>query len=348
MQASKIKSSITLISQRVADPFVGWIVIDEFEDLFVEYTCATLCAPISRTNWQGLAGKLKRKLVPDYTFDSPPPGADILFVVARAPIDLSVIRAIPDLKKRFSRVVAFLIDGYFLEGYPSCTSEYDQIFVTNMIGKKHVEDNYGVKCSIVRQGFDCLRWSSVSADRSIDILGFGRLPPSYHQALIRRHHNEVSPYLYLHSPLGNTSGSTVVKERAMLYKVLQRSKIALAFHMLIEPPPNRPVAMFLTNRWFETLGAGCVVVGKRPTGEMADEILSWKDATFELPDSPEDACDYIAELIEDRDKLAATRELNVQNMRNKHDWRFRIEQMLEALGVTVGQSLIDDINLLRK
>jgi hypothetical protein len=327
---------------------VGWVVIDEFEDLFIEYTGAILSTPVSRTNWQGLAGKLKRKIVPDYNFESPPPSADILFVVARAPIDLSVIRAIPELRKRFSKVVAFLIDGYFLEGYPGCTSEYDQIFVTNMVGQNHIEANYGTKCSIVRQGFDCLKWSNTSADRSIDILGFGRLPPTYHQALIERHHSQISPYLYLHSPLGNISGPTVVKERAMLYKVLQRSKIALAFHMLIEPPPNRPVAMFLTNRWFETLGTGCVVVGKRPTGEMADEILSWKDATFELPDSPEDACDYIAELIEDRDKLAATRELNVQNMRTKHDWRFRIEQMLETLGVPVSQSLIDDIALLRK
>jgi Glycosyl transferases group 1 len=348
VQVNKIKNSITLISQRVADPFVGWIVIDEFEDLFVEYTGATLSTPISRTNWQGLAGKLKRKLVPDYNFETPPPSADILFVVARAPIDLSVIRAIPDLKKRFSRVVAFLIDGYFLEGYPGCTSDYDHIFVTNMVGKKHIEDNYGVKCSIVRQGFDCLRWASVSAHRSIDILGFGRLPPSYHQALIQRHHNELSPYLYLHSPLGNTSGPTVLKERAMLYKVLQRSKIALAFHMLIEPPPNRPVAMFLTNRWFETLGAGCVVVGKRPTGEMADEILSWEDATFELPDSAEDACDYISELLQDTDKLAATRQLNVQNMRNKHDWRFRIEQMLEILGVSASPPLVEHVALLRK
>lgn len=348
MQASKIKNSITLISQRVVDPFVGWACIDEFEDLFVEYTGATLSTPISRTNWQGLAGKLKRKIVSDYNFDSLPASADILFVVARAPIDLSVIHAIPDTKKRFSKVVAFLIDGYFLEGYPGCTSEYDQIFVTNLVGKKHVEENFDVKCSVVRQGFDCLRWSTTSADRSIDILGFGRLPPSYHQALIRRHHNEVSPYLYLHSPLGNISGPSVVKERAMLYKVLQRSKVALAFHMLIEPPPNRPVAMFLTNRWFETLGTGCVVVGKRPTGEMADEILSWNNATFELPDSPEDACDYIAELIEDRDKLAATRELNVQNMRNKHDWRFRIVQILNALDVPARTPLIDDVNFLRK
>jgi hypothetical protein len=147
VQVNKIKNSITLISQRVADPFVGWIVIDEFEDLFIEYTGATMSTPVSRTNWQGFAGKLKRKFVPDYHFEAPPPSADILFVVARAPIDLSVIRAIPDLKKRFSKVVAFLIDGYFLEGYPGCTSDYDQIFVTNNVGKKHIEDNYGVKCS---------------------------------------------------------------------------------------------------------------------------------------------------------------------------------------------------------
>jgi hypothetical protein len=341
-------NSITLISQRVVEPFVGWASIDEFEDLFIQYTGATLSTPISRSNWKGIAGKLKRKFFPDYHFENLPTAADILFVVARAPIDLSVINAIPDLKKNFSKVVAFLIDGYFLEGYPRCTAAYDQIFVTNLIAKNHIEDDYRVDCSIVRQGFDCLRWSSVASNRCIDIVGFGRVPPSYHHALVLRHHHEYSPYLYLHSPLGNTHGATVLKERAMLFKVLQRSKIALAFHMLIEPPPNRPVAMFLTNRWFETLGTGCVVVGKRPTGEMADEVLSWKDATFELPDSPEDACDYIAELIEDRDKLAATRELNVQNMRIKHDWRFRIAQMLEILGVSVNQPLIDDIALLRK
>ena len=62
--------------------------------------------------------------------------------------------------------------------------------------------------------------------------------------------------LYLHSPIGTRIGADVYTERPMMLKLLQRSKISLAFHLLVEPVGQRPrAAGFVTSRWLELLGS---------------------------------------------------------------------------------------------
>jgi hypothetical protein len=113
----------------------------------------------------------------------------------------------------------------------------------------------------------------------------------------------------------------------MMLKLMQRSKLALAFHMMVEPQGMRPKARdFVTSRWFEQLAAGCVVLGKRPG--LAEGLFGWTDATIELPDDPADAAGTIAALRTDEAFLASTRRRNVLEMCRRHDWRYRIRDVL--------------------
>lgn len=73
----------------------------------------------------------------------------------------------------------------------------------------------------------------------------------------------------------------------MLFKLLHRSRISLAFHLFVEPQGNRPRSMMVTSRWLESLLSGCIVAGKRPVSRMADDMLFWPGATTELSDEPE-------------------------------------------------------------
>jgi hypothetical protein len=325
MQAPAPTNENVLLSRRER-PFVGWVAIDEFEDLFAEIGGARVVVPKHRPSLPHWAARVRNRLVSDVSVHSDLGSGELLFVVARTPSDLQVVRTLNAQRRRFRHVVGYVIDAYFQPGFGSATKHYDHIFTTTAEGAEFVRKRFGVPSSVLYQGFDCLRWGSVNDERAVDLLGYGRQPASYHQAFRAAFHRQESPLLYLHSPIGSMDGPAVWTERAMLLKLMQRTKLALAFHMMVEPQGSRPKsASFVTSRWFEQLTAGCVVVGKRPS--MAPELFPWPDATLELPDSPAAAVDFVTTLATDARFLTAARRRNVLEMYRRHDWRYRIRDV---------------------
>lgn len=340
-----MEPKVVVVSRRGVHPHVGWVAIDEFEDLLAQYCGGIIVAPKRRGN--SLLARSARRLLSDVVFDDNPPDAEILLVVARSPNDLAALRAVSRWRSRYRRVVGLVIDSYFHAGFPRDTACYDHIFVTTSDAVEIVTRQFSVKCTVLRQGMDCLRWAPPPGARSIDLIGFGRQPPSYHKAFQRAFHDATSPHLYLHSPVGALTGPAIWAERPMLLKLLQRSKLSLAFHLFVEPVGNRPRAMFLTSRWFESLAAGCVVVGKAPPGDMLDEMLPWEDASIELPDDPLDAVEFVRSLLQDENRLELASRRNVAEMCARHDWRYRIRDLFEQLGLPVGEDLRRDLHRVR-
>jgi hypothetical protein len=339
-------SKVVVISRR-AYQFVGWVCIDEFEDLFAETCGATIVAPHSRPQLPRALSQMRDRVWSDVSIraDDKLEG-DLLLIVARSPSELQSLRAVKEWHKRFRQVAGYVIDSYFFAGFSSVTRQFDHIFTTTREGADFVRKTYGVPTSVLRQGFDCLHWHSVSAERSIDLIGFGRQPPSYHQQFQLEFHRADSPLLYLHSPIGAVHGPQVHVERPMMLKLIQRSKLALAFHMLVEPHGSRPKAMFLTNRWLESLAMGCIVVGKRPIGGMADEMLNWPDATVELPDDASAAAGLVKELAADASYLQTIRRRNVMQMCSQHDWRHRIRDVLQHFSLAAPPRLQAELDAL--
>jgi hypothetical protein len=194
------------------------------------------------------------------------------------------------------------------------------------------------------QGADCLTWvPRLPHHRDIDVMGFGRTPPSYQACFSQRFHQSSSPYLYLHSPLGNLSGASVHLERGMLFKLLQRTRISLAFHLYVEPQGGRPRAMMVTSRWLESLLSGCIVAGRRPVSRMADEMLCWPGATLELSEHPQTAADELEALLLRNDTLATQRRTNMAEMLARHDWRYRIQAFCSLMNLPVPAKLLADL-----
>ena len=129
----------------------------------------------------------------------------------------------------------------------------------------------------------------------------------------------------------------------MLFKLLHRSSVSLAFHLFVDPEGQRPRSMMVTSRWLESLVSGCIVAGKRPVSTMADDMLAWPGATLELDDDPRQAGDQILSLLADGNTLEAQRRLNIQQVLNRHDWRHRVLQMCEAFALPVTPSLRADV-----
>jgi hypothetical protein len=259
-----------------------------------------------------------------------------------------MLSSLTKARKRFRYIAAYVIDSYFTEDFGSSVKDYDHIFSTTQEGAEEVRSRFKVSSSVLRQGFDCLNWACSDANRSIELIGFGRQPPSYHEVFQRAFHTYQSPLLYLHSPIGTLTGEAVWRERPMMLKLLQRSKISLAFHLMIEPTTVRPRSPgFVTSRWFESLASGCIVVGKRPPGAMAEELFCWPDALIELPDSPADAVSMIHEIVSDSPFLEKVRQRNVIEMCKRHDWRYRLNEIYQHFNLPPPPLLNRELSLLK-
>jgi hypothetical protein len=342
------KSNVILSKRENPLPFVGWVAVDEFEDLFSSLTGSRIIDARSSAR-SGLVGKIRNKLAGPYLPVADVDGGELLLVIARAPHDLRMLQSIPNARKKFRYIAGYVIDSYYTENFPSITGSYDHIFSTTQEGADTVSSRFGTSSSVLAQGFDCLTWASLNEVRSIDLIGFGRQPQTYHREFQRSFHIPGSPLVYLHSPVGAIQGRAVWDERPMMLKLLQRSKLSLAFHLGMEPETDRPrAATFVTSRWFESLATGCLVVGKRPPGNMAEELFCWPDALIELPDNPVDASAAITDLAANVDFLQKTRARNVMEMIRRHDWRYRIREIYQHFDLQLPALLIEQLASLER
>ena len=332
---------VSVLYAGLASPHAGWVAIDELAELLLHSFDAEVLSPKQVPGpW------LNRKLRPHQVhFESlQTRGGDVLIVVARGPGDLALINAIPDCRKKFGRIYGFVTDSYFQAGFVKETSLFDAITVTAHEDLDFPKSRYGIAVHQLYQGADCLTWvPRQQNERDIDVIGFGRMPPSYQACFSKRFHAASSPYLYLHSPLGNQVGPQVQLERGMLFKLLQRTRISLAFHLYVEPQGERPRSMMVTSRWLESLLSGCIVVGRRPVSRMADEMLFWPGATLELSADPQAASDELVNLLSRNETLAEQRRSNIFHALGHHDWRYRIATMCRLFNLPLPQSLQDDM-----
>jgi len=338
-----VKTSILYAG--LASPHAGWVAIDELAELLAHYFEAEVLSPKPLTaSWP------VRMLRPHKVHFEPlqTGGGDVLIVVARGPGDLGMINAIPDCRKKFGKIYGFVTDSYFQAGFVKETGLFDAITVTAHEDVAYPKNRFGIPVHQLYQGADCLTWvPRESREREIDVIGFGRTPPSYQACFSKRFHPSSSPYLYLHSPLGNLSGPSVQLERGMLFKLLQRTRVSLAFHLYVEPQGDRPRSMMVTSRWLESLLSGCTVVGRRPVSRMADEMLFWSGATLELSEDPDVAADELVTLLSRHDQMEQQQRANIFHSLGHHDWRYRIRDLCSKFDLPVPLALNDDLSRLQ-
>ncbi len=326
-------------------PHAGWVAIDELAELLAHYFDAELLSP------KPLAAPWPVRMLRPHQVHFEPlqtSGGDVLIVVARGPGDLGMINAIPNCRQKFTKIYGFVTDSYFQSGYVKETAQFDAITVTAHEDVEYPKNRFGIPVHQLYQGADCLTWVPRQAQgREIDVMGFGRTPPSYQACFSQRFHTASSPYLYLHSPLGNLSGPSVQLERGMLFKLLHRSRISLAFHLYVEPQGDRPRSMMVTSRWLESLLSGCIVAGRRPVSRMADDMLFWPGATLELSADPQAAADELEALLSRNAELEQQRRSNIFHSLGFHDWRYRISTLCTLMDLPVPHSLRDDLERLQ-
>jgi hypothetical protein len=167
--------------------------------------------------------------------------------------------------------------------------------------------------------------ASPRVPRSIDVNAYGRQPVGVLDELQAAMPRERLLYWTAHTDLGHCHD--LEGQRDMFWKLLSRSRVALAYDPMAEGRSGRFNSPFVGQRWFESLAAGCVVMGKAPRCPETAELFDWPDAVVELGGTWAEQARAIIDLAADDEAVARIRERNLSNI-GRHDWRVRLAHMV--------------------
>lgn len=183
-------------------------------------------------------------------------------------------------------------------------------------------------------GVDAVRFGSERPDRTIDVNAYGRQSRVLTNYLSDTMNLRDGRYRFNHTDhLASITISDPDRYRAMFWRMLADSKIALAYDPEATGDGDRFDSPFVAQRWYEAIAAGCAVMGRRPPGPETARLFDWPEALIELPEDLEGARTEMVALIDDTDRLAAITRRNHRAALARHDWRHRIDAMADVSGI---------------
>ncbi|WGL17720.1 glycosyltransferase [Microbulbifer bruguierae] len=264
----------------------------------------------------------------------------ILFIAT-----LSVYEVVNALKSlplsKFSRIYVYVFDAFpdSVEIKRSrwsreLSSSYRIIRkITHMfVPFKHSLDSFRelfqIPVSYVPMAADVVNYGGYDEGKVFDVNGYGRQPKELTSLLSEKFNMRESDRVFLHTNHAGISAiHNLYQHRKLFWKLLRKSRISLLFDSLHTPLDRGFPFSFVPQRMFESIGAGCVVVGKRPTCPEMNELFNWPDSVIELPDDSTEMVDFIEYLLDEYD-LESVGRRNYENALALHDWRHRIQDML--------------------
>jgi hypothetical protein len=258
-----------------------------------------------------------------------------------------LLSSIPKWRERFDVVIAYIFDSWEPAIYSNNVYHLDHLFVALPEIIDELKQSFGIPVSLIPFAADVLAQGSCQLKRSIDVTSFGRIPSHYDTVFSNKFNQPGSEQIYYKStPRTEETFPKLPYEMRrdepdtlLLFHILRHSKLTLAFDPLY-PGMRRFPYSFITLRWFYGTATGGAVVGKRPTTPLMDELMNWEDATIELPDDPQKSAKFINELLQDEVRLNSIYKRNYVESLARHDWRHRIQSMLEAVKIPLPQGLL--------
>ena len=359
--------NIFVLSSRALWSTVFWDTVFELENIVLRTCNAQLLVPSARDviQWSStlypLAGRIVRKAVKSTTglYNLPllPQLSDkpnVLLMIGISGPDLELLSSIPKWRERFDVVIAYIFDSWAPEIYSKNVYHLDHLFVAVPEIIDELKKRFAIPVSLLPFAADVLVQGSCQLKRSIDLTSFGRIPSQYDTAFSNKFNQPGSEQIYYKStprieeefPKLPYEMRRDEPDTRLLFHILRHSKLTLAFDPLY-PGMRRFPYSFITLRWFYGTATGGAIVGKRPTTPLMDELMNWEDATIELPDDPQKSVEFINELLQDEVRLNSIYKRNYVESLARHDWRHRIQSMLEAVKIPLPQGLLEEVSQMK-
>jgi len=331
----------------------------EFEDVVAAVDDVRLVAPVGRAlgpaaealngaanQARRVVGRPRRRPVEpvDGAWD-----ADLFFAVFAAPHEIGILPAARRQVERSAVKVAFIVELWVpqlpgVRDYLRQLRGFDHIFLFNRDAIPHVQDVTGVPCSYLPTAVDADRFAPVvpGGPRMIDVTSYGRRLAGTHMAL-RREMAAGRLHYHYDTVRGAFDVSNHVEHREVLAATLQHSRYAVVYKNNDEPERVARTGgeESLTNRFFEVLSAGAVMLGSAPDVPDFAACFDWPDAIVPVPAPAPQIADVIAELDAQPARVAAASLAGITSSLRRHDWAHRWQEVLTTVGMPALPALAD-------
>jgi hypothetical protein len=315
----------------------------ELEDLLVECCGARLLAPYYSKEPPNL------RFDEDVRFEGT--SAERMLLVVALWTDLAaVLWALPRWRQDFALVAAYVMDpwGAWNRWPPQVPRDLDCFFVPDVRVAEQYRAQHGVVARAIPMAADVLRFGSNRTGRPLDIVAYGRQAQAYLQPIEEAFNDPRSDrFLYLDT-LNGARTRSFRDNRRLIWKLLHKSRCALAFDVLATPDerPGDRYRSIIPLRYYEAAAAGTAIVGVHPVVPEMQAEFAWPEATIDLPHSPKEAVGFLEALLDDGPRLDAIHRRNHLEAWMRHDWRYRIRDMLAMLGLELPPRLAAELAIL--
>ncbi len=329
---------------------VGWSVLSTFEEVLSSAFDTVFIYPLPNQNILFFKRYRHRIFKSWYKIQDLPTlgkGPNILLVVGLGPDFLLSIFTLYPLWKKFDLKIAYLLDGFDYHHLDrEVIPHLDYLFLICAEMADDIKKNLTITTAFLPLATDVLNLGSNSTHRCIDIISYGRTDPAVHRCLQFHFNRQQSHRIYFHSTFSHPEVFDIKEHTKLLFKILARSQISLCFEAskVSRFQGYSPILM----RWFESWSCGCTVVGKKPFSKGVADLLDWENSTIEIPDNPEDWIPFFEDLLLDKYTLITNTKRNYRECLLRHDWRYRLKNMLQTLELPITEKLRNEMTKLRE
>ena len=365
------KNRAVVLSMRRVEDLVGYCALYEFEDLIVELLGGELGC-IERTDGLELprlvyklahrasgSSRVAESVMPSLGSPLPHRSYDLFLPVFNHPHELFALSAIRGWRERCRVAACYICEAWEgqLESYLlELLRDFDHVFIGVQSSVAAVAELCKRPVTYVPMGVDTLRFhppitNNQAGDeraRSIDVCGIGRRSPVTHAALVEMAREKNLFYYYdtVHARPGGGFVKTLTfrvnnprEHRLLLSNLLKRSRYFIANRAWADDPTHTSSKEEIAARFYEGAAAGAILIGEPPRSEDFRDQFGWTDSVIPIPFHAPDIGRVIAELDADPARISRARRASVANSLLRHDWVYRLKQILQTLGLETTEEM---------
>lgn len=340
-------SRVLLVSQRALRDDVANACLYQLEDLLCTIDGVDIVSPqrpvilpgrlYKLARWGGMPGGAARQILRPQLAE-PARDYELMVAVLDSYRQVATVHGIAEWRRRCRKSVCFLA-----EIWPKDLNEKNRIlelfdvFDHVFIGVDHGADLMAkladAPCTSLHPAVDALQAASpLPRARSIDVTYIGRRSTVTHAALMQLAREQGLFYYYdtLKGPLRVGDHNA---HRLLLANIIRHSRYFIANHAKIDRPDLTSGQQEVGYRFFEGTAGGAVLIGQTPKTPAFERMLPWPEAVIEAPFDAPEIGRLIRKLDADPERVARIRTRNMANSLRMHDWLYRYEDMLAAVGV---------------
>lgn len=263
---------------------------------------------------------------------------DLFFAICGQPSDLIMANAAFDWRSS-CRVSVCLIDEFWISEINACRNllrlldKFDVVALYYSQTVEAVSRRISSKCIYIPPGVDAIRFCPYPNPprRVVDVYSIGRRSEVTHQKLLKMAAEEG--LFYLHDSIAGGEAIESGQHRALFSNVAKRSRYFIVNPGLIDRPDIRGDQIEVGNRYFEGAASGTIMVGERPKTDTFEQLFDWPESVLDLPYNSTHIDAIISDMDGQPERMETIRRTNVTQTLLRHDWAYRWEAILQAVGL---------------